>query len=130
MDRAAQAGGGWSYDRERRVEPARSRGDDFQAATGGSPGDDGHPWLDDAGLFGGDLLEGISKPLLVIEIDASDDAGQGDNDVGGVEPPAEAGFPDHEIAAFAREITQRHDRHHFKECRMRRLGETRGSPFT
>ena len=55
-----------------------------------------------AAIFG----QRVAQPLSVIELDVGDDAGQRGDDVGGVQPPAQAGFPDHQIALLLGEIAQ------------------------
>jgi hypothetical protein len=62
-----------------------------------------HAGLDDAGFFRRDFFQRVAEPLLVVERDVGDDAGQRRDDVGRVEPSAEAGFPDHQVAFLFRE---------------------------
>ena len=81
-------------------------------------GDDRHARLDDAGLFGGDFCQRVAEPLLVVEGDVGDDAGQRRDDVGRVQPPAQAGFPDHQVAFLFGEKFQRHHRDEFKKRRV------------
>jgi hypothetical protein len=45
----------------------------------------------------------------VIQGDVGDDAGQRRDDVGGIQPAAQAGFPDDEVALLFREKFQRQD---------------------
>ena len=69
-------------------------------------GDDRHVWFDDAGFLCRDFRERVAKPLLVVEADVGDDAGERRHDVGGVQPAAEAGFPDYQITFLRGEIAQ------------------------
>ncbi|OQC21953.1 MAG: hypothetical protein BWX70_03198 [Verrucomicrobia bacterium ADurb.Bin070] len=48
--------------------------------------------LDDAGLLGRDLLDGVAQPITVIQPDARDHRDQRRDDVGRVEPSAQPGF--------------------------------------
>ena len=79
---------------------------------------DWHAGFDDAGFFGGDFFEGVAEPLLMIEGDVGDDAGQRRDDVGRIEPSAEAGFPNHEVAFLFAKKFQRHHRDDFKKRRV------------
>ena len=53
--------------------------------------DDGrHGFLENAGLFEGDLLQGVAEVLGVLTIDVGDGGGYRRDDVGGVEAPAQS----------------------------------------
>ena len=67
-------------------------------------GDERHARLGDAGLLGGDRLEPGAEEELVVEAELGDaaDGGRGD-DVGGVEPAAEADLDDAGVGRRARE---------------------------
>ena len=54
----------------------------------------------------------------MVELDVGDDAGQRHDDVRGVEPSAEAGFPNHQITFLFGKKLQRHHRDDFKKSRM------------
>jgi hypothetical protein len=93
--------------------------DDLQGVGFVGRGEDGDAGFDDAGLFGGDLGPGIAEPFLVIELDVGDDAGQRRDDVGGVEPAAHAGFPDHQSHRIVvRRNTRAPDHDHLEEGRV------------
>ena len=63
-----------------------------------------HARFCNAGLFGGDQLDGIAEILLVIERDARHDGHQRLDHVGAVEPPAEADLDDGDINAAGGEV--------------------------
>ena len=89
-------------------------------------GEDRDAGFDDAGLFGGDLCPGMAEPLLVIELDIGDDAGERRDDVGGVEPATHAGFPNHQFTALFDEILERQYHDDLEKGRMpirRKMGE-------
>ena len=109
-------------DRERRVLPARGFRDHPERFVSVRRGDDGDAGFDDARLLRRDAGQRFPQPLLMIVLDVGDDAGQRRDDIGGVQPSAQTGFPDHQIALLLGEIAQRHDRHDLKEGRM--LGTT------
>src|SRR5688572_25557645 len=71
--------------------------------------------FDDAGFFAGDFGQGVAEPFFVVVLDVGDDAGQGGDDVGGVEAAAEAGFPDDDVAVLFGKPDERHDGDDFKE---------------
>ena len=83
----------------------------------------GTPDLMMPGLFGGNLGECVTEPLLVIELDVGDDTGQRGDDVRRVEPPAQAGFPNHQVTFLFGEKLQRHHRDDFKKRRMMTVGK-------
>lgn len=74
-----------------------------------------HPGFDDAGFFAGDFGEGVAEPFLVVVLDVGDDAGEGGDDVGGVEAAAEAGFPNDDVAFLFGEPNEGHDGDDFEE---------------
>ena len=80
----------------------RSFRDDLQGSAASVAGDDGNAGLDDAGLLGGNAGQGLAQPLLMIVLDVGDDAGQRGDDVRGIQPSAQAGFPDHQVALLRR----------------------------
>ena len=51
----------------------------------------------------------------MIKGDVRDDAGQRRDDIRGIQPPAKAGFPDHQITFLRGKKLQRHDRDKFEE---------------
>ena len=63
--------------------------------------------LDDAGFFGGDLLDGVAEKIFVIEINLRDDGDFGSDDVGGIQAAAHAHFEDGDVHFLLREITER-----------------------
>ncbi len=78
--------------------------------------DGGAVGAEDAGLFAGDLGEGIAQPLLMIEIDVGDDGEEGFDDVGGVEAAAESDLEDGEVDVAAGEVVEGHGGHGFEEA--------------
>ena len=60
-------------------------------------GDEGAVGAEDAGLFAGDLGDGVAEVVLVVEGDVGDDGEEGFDDVGGVETAAEAYFEDGDV---------------------------------
>ena len=75
----------------------------------------GDALLEDAGFFGCDLGERLAEVLLVVERDGGDDSSDGGDDVGGIEPPAETGFEQDDVASFAREMFEGHHGDDFKK---------------
>ena len=65
-------------------------------------GDEGAVGAEDAGLFAGDLGDGVAEVVLVVEGDVGDDGEEGVDDVGGVETAAEAYFEDGDVDRFLR----------------------------
>jgi hypothetical protein len=70
-----------------------------------------------------DFGKRISQPLLMVELHIGDDARQRRDDIRGVEPPAHAGFPNHQVAFLFGEVTERHHRDNFEESWMFIRGE-------
>ena len=64
-------------------------------------GDEGAVGAEDAGLFAGDLGDGVAEVVLVVERDVGDDGEEGVDDVGGVETAAEAHFEDGDVDWFS-----------------------------
>ncbi len=60
-------------------------------------GDESAVGAEDAGLFAGDLSDGVAEVVLVVERNIGDNGEEGIDDVGGVEPPAEAYFEDSDV---------------------------------
>ncbi len=89
---------------QRRLEPRRLALDHRQRLARLS-GDDGrYPRFEDAGLFGGDLFDGVAEKFAVIERQPRDDARQRTlDDIGGVEPAAQSDFQQQHIGGMARE---------------------------
>lgn len=85
--------------------------------------DQGNSGFDDAGFFGSDFSQRLAEPFFMIEIDVGDDAGDGRDDVGGVEASAQPGFPDNQVAVLFGEIRQGHYRDDFEESGVLILGE-------
>ena len=81
------------------------------------PDYDGNAVFDDARFFPGNFREGVSQKFRVIRADGRNDAYFGNDDVGGVQTPAQARFDNGGGAAFPREPQERHRRHQFKERR-------------
>ncbi len=77
-------------------------------------------WLDDAGLFRGDFLEGMAEEIFVIESDLGNDGNFGNQDVGGIEPAAEADLKDGDVRFLAGEKIEGHGGDAFKESGMGR----------
>src|ERR1017187_10519141 len=78
-----------------------------------------HTRFYDSGFFDGDLLERITQPLLMIEINRCDDGNIGLDGIGGVELPAEAGFQNDDVDLAVGEMLQRERGCDFEECRVR-----------
>ena len=92
--------------------------DDFESFWFVGGGDDGNAWFDDAGFFCGDIDQSFAEPFLMIVLNVGDDAGERSDDVGGVEPPAEAGLPNDEVAFLFGEVLEGHDGDEFEESWM------------
>ena len=60
-------------------------------------GDKGAVGAKDAGLFAGDLCDGVAEIVLVVERDVGDDREQRVDDVGGVQAAAEADLQDGDV---------------------------------
>ena len=60
-------------------------------------GDEGAVGAEDAGLFAGDLGDGVAEVVLMVEGDVGDDGEEGVDDVGGVESASEAYFEDGDV---------------------------------
>ena len=60
-------------------------------------GDEDAVGAEDAGLFAGDLGDGVAEVVLVVERDVGDDGEEGVDDVGGVETAAQADFEDGDV---------------------------------
>src|SRR5436190_12579636 len=71
-----------------------------------------------ASFLGCDARESRTEPLLMVVLDVRDHAGEGGDDVCGIQPAAKAGFPHNEIAFFGGEPGQRHYGNDFKEGGM------------
>src|ERR1035437_8237531 len=80
----------------RRASPALMLGDDCERRTFAT-GDDMVARLDDRRLFVGDLLDGVAKIFLVVEVDVGDDSNTQIERVGRVEPASEANLADQPI---------------------------------
>ena len=102
---------------ERRALPFSGVPDDSQGFWRSCSRDDRNSRFDDARLFRRDLRQGVAEPWLMIELHIRDHAGQGHDNVGGVEAPAQARFPDDEIALFLHEMSERQHGDDFKKCR-------------
>ena len=66
--------------------------------------DHGAAGLDDAGLLGGDLGQGVAQHLGVVQADGGDGADRRVDDVGGVEPPAQPGLQHLEVHGSLLEV--------------------------
>jgi hypothetical protein len=64
-------------------------------------GDEGAVGAEDAGFFAGDFGDGGAEVVLMVESDVGDDGEEGMDDVGGVEPAAEADFEDGDVDGMA-----------------------------
>ena len=83
-------------------------------------GDDGgDPGLQDAGLFVSDGGDALAKPGFMVEVDGGDDAECGADEVGGVEPTAEANFDD---GAFDLALGEDIEGHQCDGLEVRRVG--------
>ena len=82
-----------------RAAPHRDLHDDHPHFIFLGPGDHRDVGLDDPGFFQRDGGQRIAEPLLVVEVDAREDADGGGYHVGGIEPPAEAGLQHHHLRA-------------------------------
>ena len=70
-----------------------------------------HAGLEDAGLLGRDLLDGVAEEIAMIECDARDHAGQRPfHHIGGIEPAAEADFQEDDIGRMPAEQKERRRR--------------------
>ena len=107
------------HDRQRSLLPAGGFDDDAQGAGIVGGGEGWNAGLDDAGFFAGDFGQGLAQPLLVVQLHIGNDAGQRGDDIGGIQPPAQARFPDHQAALLLVEILQRHDRDGLEKSGMR-----------
>lgn len=87
----------------------------------GLPYHDGDVRLDDAGLFGGYLGEGVAEELGVVEPDVGNDAEVGGDDVGAVKPPAHAYLHHCHVDLFGGEIVECQPDGHFKETELQCL---------
>ena len=72
--------------------------------------------LDDAGLFGGDFLDGVTQPLHVVHADRADDAGCSIHHVGGIPQATHTHFDDGDVDRSVGEGPDRHDGQHFEEA--------------
>ena len=78
----------------------------------------GNSRFDNARLFKRNFFQRIAEPLLVVKLNIGDDAGQRRDNVRRIEPSAQAGFPNHQVAALFGKIFQRHHRDGFKKRRV------------
>lgn len=81
-------------------------------------GDDGAAGFDDARFLAGDRGQSVAEELLVVVVDGGDDAEDGIDDVGGVQPAAEAGFKDGVVHFVLREEEEGHGGDGFKVRRL------------
>src|SRR5215469_6501537 len=93
---------------EARVSFGAAAADDFAGIGTFNGTDDGGAGLDDAGLFGGDFVDGVAKEILVVEIDGCDDGDRGRDDIGGVKAAAEADFVDGDVERARCECEKSH----------------------
>src|SRR5437667_3534292 len=70
--------------------------------------DYGNSGLEDARLFAGDFANRMAEEILVVEVNGRDEGNGGNDDIGGVETPAQADFEDGEVDASARESLEGH----------------------
>ena len=102
-------------DRERRVLPAGRLRDHPERVISFRRGDDGDARFDDARLLRRNTGQCFPQPLLMIVLDVGDDTDQGRNDISGIQPSAQTGFPDHQVALLLGEVAQGHNGHDLKE---------------
>ncbi len=81
--------------------------------------DGGASGLDDAGLLGGDLFDGVAQPCHVVHIDRPDDRGVGVEHVGGVPAAAHADLHDGHVDRSVGEFPDGHGGEHFEEAHLR-----------
>ena len=108
------------------------RQDEFCSTFAGDPGDDvvrlrrhgthdhRDARFDDAGFLTGDIRERVAEVLLMIEVDRRDGGHDGLNDIGRVEPSAQANLDDAELDAGVTKQVERHRRRRFEEGRLSR----------
>ncbi len=80
--------------------------------------DGGYARLQNAGLFGRDLLDRVAEKYLVIVIDRRDHAKLGSHHVGGIQAAAQPHLQHHRVQLFSGEQHERHRGDGFKICRM------------
>src|SRR5207302_9019854 len=90
--------------RERRALFTTAFGNDGLGFGGEDAADRRPARFDDARLLAGDAGERRAEHLHMIEADAGDDRGFGDNDVGRIEPAAEPDFDDGPVDLARREM--------------------------
>ncbi|OQB90750.1 MAG: hypothetical protein BWX84_01725 [Verrucomicrobia bacterium ADurb.Bin118] len=81
-------------------------------------GDARHAGFDDAGLFRRNRGEGFAQPALMVKLNVRNHTGQRRDNVGGVQPSAQAGFPDDQVARLLGKILQSHDGDGFEKRGM------------
>lgn len=121
---AAQIGGGQFFDGA--CFRGNCRDAEFLCASvntfegGGVLGgvDEGDAGLQDAGFFGGDGLDGVTEPALVVEVNRGDGADVWGDGGGGVEPSAESDFEYRQSGIRAGEMLERHRGQRFKVTRV------------
>ena len=64
------------------------------------------------------MLERVAQILLVIEVDGGDDRGERGDDVGGIKPTAQTGFPQNNVHLLPRKMLEGHHGDHFKKSRQ------------
>ena len=102
-------------DLQRAPDPCRGIAEYFQNARLLRDGERGDAGLEDAGLLHRDLLNGVAEDLRVGEGDAGDRGDLGRDDIGGVEPAAEADLDDGDVHGLLGEVEQAHRGSEFKE---------------
>src|SRR5688572_17744299 len=91
---------------------------------------DGHPWLDDARLFEGDRLEGMSEMLLMIEVNRGDGARYWRDDIRRVESTAEPHLYHTDLDVGAPEQLERRRSSGLEERRLHRQHAGRAQPVS
>src|SRR5437667_6409520 len=80
--------------------------------------DYGNSGLEDARLFAGDFANRMAEEIFVVEVNGRDEGNGGNDDIGGVETPAQADFEDGEVDASARESLEGHGGEAFEISRV------------
>ena len=78
-----------------------------------------HAGLEDPGLFPGDGFDPVTQKVLMVDPDPGDERQRhrvGWQDVGGVQPPAQTGFQQHEVRRCLAEGEERRRRGQLEEC--------------
>ena len=83
------------------------------------PDDGGAVRLDDAGLLGGDLFDGVAQPLHVVHVHRADDGRIRVEHVGGVPQASHADLDDGHVHGRVGELPDGHGGEHLEEAHLR-----------